>query len=158
MGVIRPATPGDLAALLALEQALFGPVAWSRSAMEAELVGAGRTVLIAEDAGAQPAGYAIALCTGETGDLMRIGVRTDHQRRGLAGILLTGVVDAVRESGAQRMLLEVAQDNEAAIALYRGHGFVTIDTRVAYFRDGGDALVMMATIEPTTDTAASRGR
>ncbi len=156
--MIRPATRGDLPALRALEQTLFGAFAWSRSSIEAELVGTGRTVLIAEDALARPAGYAITLCTGETSDLMRIGVRPDHQRRGLAGILLTGAIDAARQAGARRMLLEVAEDNAAALALYRGHGFVTIDTRVGYYRDGGNALVMMTAIDPTTPTSAGTGR
>ena len=40
------------------------------------------------------------------------------------------------------MLLEVADHNTAAIALYGSFGFGTISRRGRYYPDGADALVM----------------
>ena len=40
------------------------------------------------------------------------------------------------------MLLEVRADNRGALAFYAEHGFVEIDRRLRYYRDGTDAVVM----------------
>jgi ribosomal-protein-alanine N-acetyltransferase len=40
------------------------------------------------------------------------------------------------------MLLEVSEHNEAALAFYRQRGFVEIDRRPRYYRDGAAAIVM----------------
>ena len=134
--MIRSATGSDVAALAALEADLFGADAWSE-ALLAEEVARGR-VRVAEDERG-PTAYVVTATAGDVTDLLRIGVRRDHQRRGLAGILLTG---AVEEAAGTRMMLEVSEANAAAVALYRGHGFEVLDRRRGYYRDGSDALVM----------------
>lgn len=134
--MIRPATGDDLADLAALEVELFGVTAWSTTQV-AEEIARGR-VRVSDDERAVTA-YVVTSTAGEVTDLLRIGVRPDHQRRGLAGILLT---DALEQAEGERMLLEVGDHNEPAIALYRGHGFTVIDRRRGYYRDGSDALVM----------------
>ena len=140
--MIRAATTADLAGLSELEATLFGPLAWSTAAVEAELTGPGRTVTVAEDADGGVAGYVVTVLVGRVADLLRIGVRADHQRRGLAGILLTGALEQARAAGAERVMLEVSDLNAPALALYAGHGFSTLDRRRGYYADGSDALVM----------------
>ena len=44
--------------------------------------------------------------------------------------------------GADRMLLEVGAGNAAALGLYAAAGFVEIDRRPRYYRDGADAVVL----------------
>lgn len=139
--MIRAATIDDLEALAELESALFGPLAWSRTAVRAELTDPGRTVTVAEDAQGGVAGYVVTLLVDRVVDLLRIGVRSDHQGRGLAGILLTGALEHARAAEAERVLLEVSDLNVPALALYAGHGFTTIDRRRGYYADGSDALV-----------------
>lgn len=134
--MIRGATGSDVAALARLEADLFGVDAWSE-AVVADEVGRGRVRLTEDDLG--PTAYVVTATAGDVTDLLRIGVRRDHQRRGLAGILLTG---ALAEAAGRRMMLEVSEANAAAVALYRGHGFEVLDRRRAYYRDGSDALVM----------------
>ena len=51
-------------------------------------------------------------------------------------------VEAARQAGADRVLLEVAASNVAARELYRAHGYVEISRRRAYYADGDDALVL----------------
>ena len=135
--MIRAAQPSDVSALVALEVALFGAGAWSEASVREE-VEAGR-VVVSEDEEAALTGYVVASVAGDVADLRRIGVRPDHQRRGLAGILLAAAFDGC---DADRMLLEVSERNDAAIALYHGHGFEVLDRRRRYYRDGSDALVM----------------
>ena len=55
------------------------------------------------------------------------------------------VAEAMREAaarGAQAVLLEVAEPNVAARALYAGFGFQEVGQRRHYYADGSDALVL----------------
>lgn len=134
--MIRAATTGDVAGVAELEIELFGPTAWSPTQVTDE-VQRDRVRLAEDDHGIT--GYVVTMLGGDVTDLLRIGVRPDHQRRRLAGILLT---DAIESADGVRMMLEVRDSNVAALALYRGHGFEVIDRRRGYYRDGADALVM----------------
>lgn len=134
--MIRAATTLDIADLAALESILFGTTAWSPAQVTDE-VGRGRVRVAEDDQGIT--GYVMTMLGPDVTDLLRIGVRPDHQRRRLAGILLTG---AIETATGERMMLEVSDSNVAAVALYRGHGFQVIDRRRGYYRDGADALVM----------------
>ncbi|MEZ5097312.1 MAG: GNAT family N-acetyltransferase [Nocardioides sp.] len=141
--MIRVATDTDSAVLEALEVELFGAGAWGAEALLGSAGGPVRWVRVATDQADEVAAYVVTTGAAEAVDLLRIGVRPDHQRRGLAGILLTAAVDAARtELGADRMLLEVSHANEPAVRLYHGHGFEVIDRRRRYYPDGTDALVM----------------
>lgn len=141
--MIRAATSEDLPALAALEVELFGVGAWSERSM-AEEVQAAR-VLVHDDDQGEVSAYVVTSVAGDVADLRRIGVRPDHQRRGLAGILLAAALEAV---DVDRMMLEVSDRNDAALALYHGHGFQVLDRRRRYYPDGSDALVMTREVRP----------
>ncbi len=141
--LLRAATEGDLAALAALEVEVFGADAWSAAATADELSRADRQVIVSGDGSGQVSGYVVMRSAGDILDLMRIAVRPDHRRRGLGGLLLHAAIDgAASFPDAERILLEVASTNAAAIALYESHGFAVIDRRRGYYRDGVDALIM----------------
>ena len=129
---VRPATTADVDALAALEADLFGADAWSPASVGAE-VAAGR-VLVADDDGV--AGYVVTLHAGDVVDLMRIAVRSDRRRQGLAHALLAAA------STGHRMLLEVSERNAGAVAFYTAEGFTEIARRQRYYRDGSAAVVM----------------
>lgn len=78
------------------------------------------TILVAEEGGAV-AGLAavVGRVTPEFGML----VRHDRRRRGVGGALLAASLAWARERGAREVVLHVFRHNEAAIALYRKHGF-----------------------------------
>jgi len=129
---LRPATAADVDALAALEADLFGADAWSPASVGAEVT-AGR-VLVADDDGI--AGYVVTFAAGDVLDLMRIAVRPDRRRHGLAHALLEAA------STDRRMLLEVSERNAGAIAFYAAEGFTEIARRDRYYRDGSAAVVM----------------
>jgi ribosomal-protein-alanine N-acetyltransferase len=132
---LRPATVDDVAAVAALEARLFGADAWSLDSVREELTGPRRAALVAAQDD-EVVGYVVTARSGDVVDLMRIAVHPDHRRRGLArDLLAVGCSD-------DRMLLEVSAANEAALALYMAAGFVEIDRRRRYYRDGSDAVVM----------------
>jgi ribosomal-protein-alanine N-acetyltransferase len=132
--VIRPARKDDVAAIAGIERACFGASAWSDGLVTDEVLSERHVVLVTDDLTA----YAAALD--------RIAVLPPARGQGLAKELLTVLVDRVRDLGTERMLLEVAADNAAAIGLYEAHGFDTISTRTAYYAGGVDAIVMELTI------------
>lgn len=71
-----------------------------------------------------PAGYVLMRKTGETtGHLYRIGVRPNYQGRGFGSKLMALAIDRFGEMGINTITLYVEQQNEAAVHLYRKHGF-----------------------------------
>jgi ribosomal-protein-alanine N-acetyltransferase len=137
---IRPATRADVPAVVALEAAVFGADAWDERAVTAELEGPGRRFVVAEDLSGPLRGYAVSMTLGDIVDLQRIAVDPGRRRTGLATALLDDLL--AHTGAADRMLLEVSERNEAAVAFYTAHGFTRIDVRPRYYRDGSDALVL----------------
>jgi len=137
--VIRPATTDDVPGLVALEGLLFGADAWSEAQVREELTGPGREMLVAA-ADEGPIGYVVTLVVDEVADLQRIGVHPERQRQGLAAALLDAALASKRP--ATRMLLEVSERNEPALAFYARAGFAEIGRRPRYYRDGAAAVVM----------------
>ncbi len=138
--MIRPATLDDLPGLSELEAELFGADAWTEEQLRAELAGPTRCFQVNDDEGL--VGYVVTSVVADTADLLRIAVRPDRQRAGGATALLAAAMLETKRAGAARMLLEVAADNEAALALYAAAGFAEIDRRPRYYRSGADALVL----------------
>jgi len=79
------------------------------------------------------------LADGE-GELFRIGVDTDHQRRGYGSAILAGLEDAARERGLDRIVLTTARRQEAATEFYPAHGY----ERMGHERHGEYQLVRFA--------------
>ena len=146
---LRPASAGDADALAALEAELFGVDAWSRDLVLSELEGSGRSAWVAV-ASDLVVGYAVTLRRDEVVDLQRIAVRASYRRSGVATALLDAALDRARRDGADRMLLEVSAANTGALAFYAAHGFVEIDRRRRYYRDGSDAVVMGRDLDTRT--------
>ena len=140
---VRPATPADGPAVVALERDNLGIDAWSEGLVTDGIAGDLPTVhyLVAEHAGVV-VGHAVASIVDEIAELQRIAVDPPHRRTGLATELLDAVVTAARDAGADRVLLEVREDNAGALSFYADRGFVEIDRRRRYYRDGTTAVVM----------------
>lgn len=134
--MIRPATLADVPALVALEQELFGPDAWSEALVRQEIEGPGRRFVVTDDL----SGYGVTMSAGDIVDLLRIGVRPDARRTGVASRLLEELL--VGTDDASRMLLEVSVANVDALGFYVPRQFSVIDVRPHYYRDGSEALVM----------------
>jgi ribosomal-protein-alanine N-acetyltransferase len=143
---LRPAGAGDVAPVAVLERLLFGVDAWSEPQVREELTGERRQAWVV---GEPVVGYAVTMAAGDVVDLQRIAVHPDHQRQGLARILLDAAVAAGKAARADRMLLEVSAANAAALAFYAAAGFVEIDRRRRYYRDGTDAVVMRLPLAAT---------
>ncbi|MCD9153847.1 GNAT family N-acetyltransferase [Aeromicrobium duanguangcaii] len=138
--MIRAAGLRDLDTLESIEKASFGPDAWTAGQVRDELVGDRIVLALVDEFGVR--GYASLRLFLPDAELMRIAVGLGSRREGVGSRLLGAVQDTARARGAERLLLEVADDNEAALAMYRGAGYGEIGRRRAYYRSGADAVLM----------------
>lgn len=117
---------------------------WDAGAIGALLDGAGGFALLKDTAG-------FILCRSIAGEaeILTLVVSPRARRKGLGRALVEGAARKASQSGAAAMFLEVAEDNAAAIGLYRACGFEDAGRRAGYYqRPGGaaDALVMRRTL------------
>lgn len=146
--MIRPALEGDLAAVTAMEEDLFGMEAWDEESLLDDLQRDGRVFVVFEDPDEGTIGYAITIMAGDVVDLARIGVHPARQREGIAAQLLEHVLAQAQEDGANRMLLEVSAVNREALAFYAAGNFQQVDVRPRYYKDDSDAIVMRRSFGP----------
>ena len=141
--MIRAAVGADADAVTALEAACQGDDAWSAWLVRDGIEGTLPTIryLVAVEDG-EVVGYAVASFAGDIAELQRIGVADRARRAGHASALLDEVVALGPGAGANRLLLEVRDDNTGALAFYADRGFVEIDRRPRYYRDGTTAVVL----------------
>jgi len=136
-----PARHDDLPAILALERAGFAETEqWSDRSWSGELSGTGRTVLLAR--AEQTVGVISLFTTGELADLHRLVVAPTHRRMGVGRALVETGLAAVARLGALAVMLEVAYENEPAIALYQRLGFEQLRARPDYYGPGQHALIL----------------
>jgi [ribosomal protein S18]-alanine N-acetyltransferase len=102
-----------------------------------------------------PVGFAMALALGEEAEIVSLGVLPDHRRRGIGSAILDAVCGEARLQGAERVVLEMASDNEAARHLYAKRGFTVVGRRRNYYRRAErlvDALMLRVQL-PTASPA-----
>ena len=77
-------------------------------------------------------------------EVLTLATDPAHRRRGLARALLAAFEARAMDAGAVRAVLEVAEDNEAARALYEGAGYAAVGRRPAYYaRTGAPAAAAL---------------
>lgn len=150
---LRPLAWADITRVAALEVELFGRSAWTMGMLSEELRGNGRWYVAAQPNGdgvpAPLVGYAGLWFDGDNAHLMTIGVSSDVKGHGVGKSMLDALVVRAREIGAQSLILEVAVDNDAAIAMYRSRGFAQIGLRKRYYQpEDVDAFTMQLVLDP----------
>ncbi len=138
--MIRAAGLRDLDTLESIEKASFGAEAWSAGQIHDELMGDRIVRVLVDEFGVR--GYASVRLLGPDAELTRIAVGLGSRREGVGTQLLAAVQEAARTRGADRMLLDVAEDNLAALALYRRAGYRETGRRRGYYRSGATAILM----------------
>jgi ribosomal-protein-alanine N-acetyltransferase len=79
---------------------------------------------------------------GTVAYLETLEVAAEHRRKGVGAELLRRSADSARQKRACALWLHVAEDNFAAQALYRAHGFYEQGRERAYYGRGRDAIVL----------------
>lgn len=136
---------GDIDEIMAVMQVAFDPAwgeAWNRRQIEDSLAMPNTFTLLADAAGelvagrARPglavAGFVLARHAPGEEELLLIAVRPEHRRRGIGEALIRQLAHDARARGAERIFLEMRENNPAA-ALYRRVGFEPIGRRQGYY-------------------------
>ncbi len=130
-------TPQDLSEIHA--EAFDTP--WDAAAFAQLLDSAGVSVL------GDARGFILTRTIADEAEILTIAVRPSCRRQGLARHLVEQAIVVTRAWGAERMFLEVAENNTAAIELYTVCGFEQVGLRKNYYKraDGSSehALVMV---------------
>jgi ribosomal-protein-alanine acetyltransferase len=141
---LRPVAAGDLDPIMAIETASFPTDAWSAAMMRTTLADRDAVAVAAVD-GETVVGYAAVLAPQGAGDadVLTIAVAGPARGQGTGRALLTRLIEAATDRGAQRVFLEVRADNPVAQGLYASAGFGVVGRRPRYYQpDGVDAIVM----------------
>jgi ribosomal-protein-alanine N-acetyltransferase len=123
---------------------------WSAESVARLLALPGAFAFIAEAHG-QPSGAILCMPGGEGFEIATIIVLPGSRGSGLGGRLLAHALD---RAGGVPVELEVREDNEAALGLYRKFGFAEVGRRKDYYprragKGPADAVLMRRTL-PTS--------
>lgn len=144
---IRPAERADLLAILRIEKASF-PQPWPYDAFDEFLGEPAFLVAVCDDA---IAGYVVADVTPNhgrgLGHVKDLAVHPDRRGDGIGSTLLSRALMVLAAHDAESVKLEVREGNEAAMALYRTHGFEPLRRVPRYYNDGDDAIVMIRDLD-----------
>ncbi len=79
------------------------------------------------------------------GQIMNVAVSPSFRRRGIALGLMNELISRAVTEKCLNITLEVAEDNDSAISLYKKCGFIDVGRRKGFY-DQRDALIMEKTI------------
>ena len=123
-----------LAQLAQIESKLFVHDAWSAAQINSQLAQPFNHIIYATDElNTRLVGYCFYSQIFEDSEILRIGTCLDYQQQGIASQLLTAMAQMCQATGAERVLLEVREDNRAALAFYQKHEFEQIAIRKNYY-------------------------
>lgn len=143
---IEPGTVDDAEALARLHEAGFYR-GWPREEFAAFLNDPQRTpAYIACDANRRIAGFAMLRLAADEAELLTIAVDPKWRGKGVGHALMHACFEDLMFTPVKRMFLEVDEDNDPAVRLYRREGFSPVGARKGYYsRPNGNtatALVM----------------
>lgn len=146
---LRRAGERDLAALVALEQAVFSGDRMSARQFRHHLSAPSSDFVVARS-GADLLGYALMFRRSGSliGRVYSIAVAEAARGQGLGARLLQRLESAARTHGLSEMRLEVRKDNTGALALYQRRGYRIFTERPAYYEDGCDAWRLAKSLLP----------
>jgi ribosomal-protein-alanine acetyltransferase len=154
---LRPATPADLAAILAIEHAVFTDP-WAPTSFESEFGDPYGWFHVAVDEDGTVVGYAMARFVAGEGEVMNIAVVPARRGQGVGGTLLDASLAAATAAECDAMWLEVRVSNGSARRLYESRGFVLVGRRRGYYRRPvEDALVLRRPLDDAGDEGTRAG-
>lgn len=149
--MIRAATLADIPALARLHAASFAfPTEYWNADMLGESLAVPGTFLLAVWEGQEPSGFILFRAVADIAEILTLAVAPAQQRKGIASRLIKEAIRTVTGKGPTALLLDVAEDNASARALYTARGFREIGRRKGYYtRPAGrvDSLTMRLVLD-----------
>ncbi|WP_294372223.1 ribosomal protein S18-alanine N-acetyltransferase [uncultured Clostridium sp.] len=118
------------------------PSPWSRESYKNELNNSNARYFIAK-INNKVVGFIGTWIIFDESDITNIAVHPDYRKLGIASKLINSMIDYCNKKNCTSYTLEVRAGNDAAISLYKKHGFKIEGIRKAYYQDNKeDALLM----------------
>lgn len=127
--------------VMEIMRAAFDPAygeAWTSGQCAGILASPTAWLLIGELDG-RPAGFALTRVAADEAELLLIAVHPEARGHGLGSRLIQAVAEGARKRGAERLFLEV-RENNPAISLYLAQGFRKVGIRPGYYRGSDQTL------------------
>lgn len=129
---LRPLGPAQLEGRAPACDGLFDAGPWTPRAVAETLASPGAFgFLVGESDGW--AGLVLARAVADECEILWLAVAPDRRGRGIGRALLEAALERAGTLGARTAFLEVAEGNEAALALYRAAGFHPRGRRPGYY-------------------------
>ena len=141
---VRPATAGDIPAILALEREVPTAAHWSPRRYEEIFLQSdlNRIAIVAAEFD-EIRGFLIARTVVREWEIENVVVAESSRRSGIGSSLLDHFLSTARHGAAEAVFLEVRESNDAARALYQKFQFGTVGRRAKYYsHPEEDALVL----------------
>lgn len=143
---IREMNLEDLPQVHQIDRMSF-PIPWPERSYQFELTRnpAAKLIVAEDEVEGEPSvvGYLGYWLIADEMHISTIAVHPDQRRRGIGELLIRIAITEARELGAEECTLEVRKSNEPALDLYRKLGFKVFGSRARYYRDNGEAALLM---------------
>jgi ribosomal-protein-alanine N-acetyltransferase len=140
---IVPMELHHMAEVCSIEQASFTDP-WSDDAWRAELAYQDSSCYVALDESGAVAGALALRRIVDDVHVMKLAVRDDMRRRGIAFAMVSTGLKDMQKKGCRRAWLELRGSNHAAAAFYRKLGFSPAGLRKGYYRNPAEDAVLMS--------------
>jgi len=138
----REYAPRDFARICALDQLCFpSEIAYTPEEIAAAL-SQPRTICIVSEQSDEVIGFILLQYRRSAGHIITIDLHPDIRRRGIGGRLMELAEQRLVNCDVRRVVLEVAVDNDPAMAFYRGRGYAIVRLLPRYYRNKTDAYLM----------------
>lgn len=141
MIVVRKLEKGDVKTASEIEKSCL-KTAWSEEQLKSLPENATYIVALCDG---ELCGIGSMYCVFDDCEIMNIAVSEGFRKKGVASEILDNLILVAREKGCSTITLEVAVDNESAIALYQKFGFSEVGKRKGFYQST-DASVMQKSI------------
>ncbi len=135
---ITLAAPNHAKTLARMHQESFDP-SWTGEDFLQHINRSSDTVLIAQINEA-PIGFIVFRLIAPECEIISLVVDQAQRKHGVGTALMNQAVRKAQSGGVRDMYLDVAIDNQAALALYEGMGFQRYGLRPRYYRRGNDKV------------------
>ncbi|MCL1844005.1 MAG: ribosomal protein S18-alanine N-acetyltransferase [Defluviitaleaceae bacterium] len=129
---ITPAEVRHAPEMHAIEADSFA-AAWSETSIKYEILQKNSVCLVATGENGAVIGHAYMRHIINEGHINNIAVQKSFRRRGIASLLVNGLINAAEKLEMMGLTLEVRESNTAAISLYQKFGFAPEGVRKDYY-------------------------
>ena len=131
----------DLNEVHELEKKIY-PEPWTFSHFQYEVCSSRISYAIIAETELSLMGYAVAWFVEDEVHIANIATVQAYRKRGIANHLMLVIFDEAFKRKVIRVILEVRENNLAAIHLYNKFGFESIGLRKNYYRSSENAIIM----------------